>query len=100
MQEICNKCGLPKDLCVCESISKESQKITIDIEKKRFRKFMTMIKGLDPSEIDLPELTKKLKSKFACGGTFKNNIIELQGRHEKEIREYLIKLGFSESRIE
>lgn len=100
MQDICNKCGLPKDLCVCESISKEAQKITIEVERKRFRKYMTIIKGINPSEIDIPELTKKLKSKFACGGTSKNNIIELQGRHEKEIKDFLIQIGFSESQIE
>ncbi|MCK5299881.1 MAG: stress response translation initiation inhibitor YciH, partial [Candidatus Aenigmarchaeota archaeon] len=52
------------------------------------------------SEIDIPELTKKLKSKFACGGTSKNNIIELQGRHEKEVKDFLIQIGFSESQIE
>ena len=56
MQDICNKCGLPKDLCVCESISKEAQKITIEVERKRFRKYMTIIKGINPSEIDIPEL--------------------------------------------
>ncbi|NOX71808.1 MAG: stress response translation initiation inhibitor YciH, partial [Candidatus Micrarchaeota archaeon] len=29
MSEICPKCGLPKDLCVCTTIAKEEEKIKI-----------------------------------------------------------------------
>ncbi|MEM3715199.1 MAG: stress response translation initiation inhibitor YciH, partial [Nitrososphaeria archaeon] len=35
MAEICPVCGLPKDLCVCEEISKESSKITVRLEVRR-----------------------------------------------------------------
>jgi translation initiation factor 1 len=100
MQEICNKCGLPNDLCVCESISKESQKITIETERKRFRKYITIIKGIDSTQINIQDLIKKIKSKLACGGTIKNNKIILQGQHEKEIKDILIDFGFTKSQIE
>jgi len=36
----------------------------------------------------------------ACGGTVKNNIIELQGDHRKKVKEELVKLGFPEENIE
>jgi len=41
-----------------------------------------------------------LKEELACGGTVKNNIIELQGDHAKKVREKLIKMGFNENNIE
>ncbi|MBW6451820.1 MAG: translation initiation factor [DPANN group archaeon] len=99
MQDICNKCGLPSDLCVCEVITKESQKIKIYLEKKRFRKHMTIIQGIDEKDINLKELTKKLKSKLACGGTSKKGIIGLQGEHIEEVKKVLIELGFREESI-
>ena len=46
MSEICTVCGLPKELCVCETIAKESQKIIVKIEKKKFGKKYTIITGI------------------------------------------------------
>ena len=95
MSEICSKCGLPKELCVCESIAKESQRISVYIEKKKFGKVYTVIEGIDEKEIDVKGLTKKLKNKFACGGTAKKGRIELQGDHKQKVRDVLTETGFS-----
>jgi translation initiation factor 1 len=100
MSEICNTCGLPKELCVCETIAKESQKIVVERVKKKFGKISTLITGLNEAEIDLKDLAKKLKNKFACGGTAKDGYVELQGDHLKHMRPELIKLGFSPDSIE
>lgn len=97
--EICNVCGLPRDLCVCQTLAREEQKITLAIVKRRFGKLATTVNGLDEKTIDLKDLTKKLKTKLACGGTSKNGIIELQGSHIDKIRAELIKLGFKEDSI-
>ena len=99
MSEICHKCGLPKDLCVCESIAKETQAIEIKKVKRKFGKMSTIIQGIDEKEINIKDLAKKLKSKFACGGTVKNGIIELQGDHIQEAKQELIKLGFKSETI-
>ncbi len=99
MQDICNKCGLPRDLCVCETISREAQHIDICYVKKRFGKFSTVIKGIDPKATDIKQLAKTLKGKLACGGTSKNNMIELQGRHKEECKKLLVGLGFNEDSI-
>ncbi len=99
MSEICPKCGLVKELCVCETIAKESQKITISIEKKKFNKPYTVIEGIDDKEIDMKELAKKLKSKLACGGTSKEGKIELQGEHKQKVKEILLDSGFSPDTI-
>ena len=94
MSNICPKCGLSKELCVCETIAKEEQRITVKSLKRRFGKVMTVIEGMDQKEINIKDLTKKLKAKFACGGTFKGNTIELQGEHKEKVKEELIKVGF------
>lgn len=99
MSEICPTCGLPKDLCVCETIAKGEQQITVKIVRKRFGKKATVIEGLDQKTIDLKDLAKKLKNKFACGGTAKDGIIELQGVHTERIKEELEKLGFNADQI-
>lgn len=100
MSEICPKCGLPKELCVCETIAKESQIIKVYVIRKKFGKKYTVIEGIDSKEIDLKDLTKKLKTKFACGGTAKEGRIELQGDHKQKVRENLVQMGFSQETID
>ena len=100
MPEICPKCGLPKELCVCETIAKEGQKIKIKLEKRKFGKAITVIEGINDKSINLKDLAKKLKSKFACGGTVKNNTIELQGNQAHKVKQTLIELGFDPDSIE
>ncbi len=97
---ICPKCGLPKELCVCETIAKEAQKIKISLVQKRYSKNMTIIKGIDTSKIGIRQLMKTLKSKLACGGTYKNDAIELQGDHRQHVKQILIKEGFPADIIE
>ncbi|MDD5177750.1 MAG: stress response translation initiation inhibitor YciH [Candidatus Nanoarchaeia archaeon] len=99
MSEICPKCGLPKALCVCETIAKEDQEINVMIEKRKFGKMITVVKGLDKKAIDIKEVTKKLKSALACGGTTKGDVIELQGHHLAKVKKELVKLGFDENSI-
>jgi translation initiation factor 1 len=98
MSDICTTCGLPKDICVCEAIAKESQKITVKIERKKFRKEYTIIAGI--TDIDIKELGKQLKNKLACGGTVKDGVIELQGNHLKDARDFLVGQGFAPETIE
>ena len=100
MSEVCSQCGLPKELCVCETIAKESQKIKVYIVKKKFGKKYTLVEGIDSKDISLKDLTKRLKNQFACGGSVKNNIIELQGDHKQKVKAILIELGFSPDAIE
>jgi translation initiation factor 1 len=97
--EICPKCGLPKQACVCEQIVKSSQRIKVTIDKKRYGKIMTVVSGFE-SGIDVKKIAKALKNELACGGTYKGNSVELQGDHRKKIKEILVKLGFNEESID
>lgn len=96
--EICPKCGLPMQACVCEQIVKSTQKINITLEKKKYGKIVTIIAGFDKG-IDIKKIAKGLKNELACGGTFHENSVELQGDHSKKVKAALIKLGFSEDSI-
>ena len=100
MSEICPVCGLVKELCVCETIAKESQKISVYVERKKFNKNYTIVEGIDEREIGLKDLAKKLKSELACGGTIKDGKIELQGEHKQKVKNILVKYGFMPSSIE
>ena len=93
----CSKCGLPFDLCVCGTIEIESQKVKIFTEKRKYDKLTTIVDGITDRA---KEITSQLKSKLACGGTYKNNRIELQGNHKERVKEILVKLGYSEDQIE
>ncbi|MBI2652630.1 translation initiation factor [Candidatus Woesearchaeota archaeon] len=100
MSEICQVCGLVKELCVCETIAKENQKILVYIERKKFNKNYTIVEGIDEKEIDLKDLARKLKSELACGGTTKEGKIELQGEHKQKTKKILINHGFAPNSIE
>lgn len=99
MSQICEKCGLPKELCVCETLAKEKEKIRVFNEKKRYGKNVTVIEGIS-KDIDTKKILKELKRKLACGGTIKENKIELQGDHKSKVKDILIKMGFQEDQIE
>ena len=97
---VCDKCGLPDDLCVCEEIVKESMRVKITLDKRRFGKVATVIQGLDDREIDLKELSSLLKAKCACGGTIKENAIELQGDHKEKVKDILMTIGYTSELID
>ncbi|KHO55531.1 MAG: translation initiation factor 1 [archaeon GW2011_AR19] len=96
--EICPKCGLPQQACVCEQMVKSLQNITIATDKKRYGKIVTLVSGFD-SGVNIKKIAKILKNGLACGGTSKNNIIELQGDHQKKVKEILVKHGFEKETI-
>ncbi|MFH0748391.1 MAG: translation initiation factor [Candidatus Bathyarchaeota archaeon] len=100
MAEICPKCGLPLDICVCGTISKEQQRIKVHMERRKWKRPVTIIEGVDAKSFDIDDLTKKLKTRFACGGAVKSDQIILQGDHRGRCRELLSQLGFPDENIE
>ncbi len=98
MPEICPNCGLPKEICACESMAKE-EKIRVSTTERRFGKITTVITGMS-RDIELRKIARELKTKLACGGTVKNGAIELQGSHRERVKQLLIKMGFPGDKIE
>ncbi|MDF2957332.1 MAG: Translation initiation factor 1 [Candidatus Alkanophagales archaeon MCA70_species_1] len=93
--EVCEKCGLPKDLCVCEEIVKELQRVKVTTTRRRFGKLMTVIEGINAKDIDLRALSKELKTRCACGGTVKDGRIELQGDQTEKVKKVLQEMGYT-----
>jgi translation initiation factor 1 len=96
--EICPKCGLPIQACVCGEIGKEEQKIKVELIKRKYGKVITLVTGF--RDIDVKTILKELKQVLACGGTIKNSIVELQGDHKGKVKPILLKLGFAEESID
>ena len=98
MDNICKQCGLPKELCICEIIDREGQKIKVYVTTRKYRKPVTIVEGVNKETAKTT--LKELKRKLACGGSYKEGNIELQGNHLMKIKELLVKLGFEEDQIE
>jgi len=94
----CPKCGLPPELCVCDEMTRGGQKIRVRSDKRSYGKIVTIVDGFD--NVDVDKIAKDLKRKMACGGTAKNNTIELQGDHINKVKKVLISMGFSEDMID
>ncbi len=91
---------MPKELCVCQEIAREQQRINVYSIKRKYGKIVTIVEGIDEKQLNIKELTKSLKSKLACGGTSKEGRIELQGNHKARVREVLVGMGFSPEMID
>ena len=83
---------------MCDQIVKSSQKIRVTTDKKRYGKIVTIITGFE-SGIDVKQIAKDLKNSLACGGTYKDNVVELQGDHKSKVGDLLIGLGFDRDSI-
>lgn len=84
-----------------KSIFQEKQKIRIYLKKVSFNKIITVIKFEGQGDkSDLKKLASEMKSKLACGGTYSENTIELQGNHIEESKKILISKGYPSDSIE
>lgn len=99
MGDKCPKCGMLKDLCICEVLDKQQvQKIKVYTTRKKFRKLVTIVEGIEKHRLN--GATKELKQKLACGGSAKEGLIILQGNHKRKILGILKSMGYPEESIE
>ena len=99
MAEVCNTCGLPHELCVCEDVAKSDHTVEVFTEERSYGKKVTIVQGFDSSEIDVDQLSSDLKSQFACGGTINDHggekSIELQGDHFRRLADEMDERGYN-----
>ncbi len=98
MVDICPKCGLIKEICSCDILEKEeTQRIRVYATKKKFKKLVTIVEGIDKGKLEVT--ARELKQKLACGGTVKEGIIVLQGDQRRNIKKFLVISGYPEGSI-
>ncbi|MEX2285737.1 MAG: translation initiation factor [Planctomycetaceae bacterium] len=95
----CERCGELEQQCRCpppaaQYAPPENQTARLSIEKRKNGKSVTVVRGLSPAETDLPELLSRLKSVCGAGGTLKADVMEIQGRQLKRIRDALTAMGY------
>jgi translation initiation factor 1 len=87
------------ELCVCNVLDRETEtKIRIYTKKAKFDKYVTVVEGISPDEIE--KTAKSLKRMLACGGTYKSNFVELQGEHKLAAKKALEKIGYKPDSID
>ncbi|MHB9302956.1 stress response translation initiation inhibitor YciH [Thermofilum pendens] len=84
---------------ILKGVFKEQQLIKIRVEKRKGHRDVTIITGLDVKDPELRRMVSEMKAKFACGGTIKDDHVELQGDHRYKVKEFLVLNGFPESNI-
>lgn len=67
------------------------------IREKRKKSFVTIILNLNKDLEELKSLAKQLKQNFACGGSVKDGVIELQGDKVDSVKKWLSEKGIKNS---
>lgn len=95
----CERCGEREEACTCppavpERTPPAKQTAKLAIEKRQKGKVVTVVRGLAPDANDLADLLTRLKSACGAGGTLKEDVLEIQGRHVDRIRAALEQIGY------
>ncbi len=91
---VCEVCGLPKEICVCEELSREQAPLRVRIDTRRYGKAVTIVEGFT-ADANVEGLAKELKRFVAAGGTAKDGHIELQGDHRQKVVAMLRDKGYT-----
>ena len=95
----CDRCSQLEEECQCppleqqaERVPPEKQTARIMVEKRKKGKWVTVVRGL--AAADLPGLLTQLKSVCGAGGTVKDEVVEVQGKHQDRVAGYLRGAGY------
>lgn len=67
--------------------------------EKRNGKPQTLIEGYNGAEHDFKKLTKEIKTTLGVGGSYKNDVIIIQGDYRDKIIQLLQDKGFKTKRV-
>ena len=99
----CDRCGKLEQECGCapttdklelERIAPQKQTARVRVDRRKHKRMVTVVWGLDRSESDLPDLLSQLKSACGAGGSIQDEQIEIQGDHGEKVRHLLKQIGY------
>lgn len=96
---MCPGCGRAVGQCVCgsdDSVPAGDGIVRISRQTKgRAGKAVTVVTGIPVTKSELKKLARELKARCGCGGTVKDDAIEIQGDKRDEALEVLKAKGYS-----
>jgi translation initiation factor 1 len=95
----CERCGELEAECVCppelpQWKPPEKQTARLSVEKRKKAKTVTVVRGLNAADNDLPALLTRLQSACGAGGTLRDGVLEVQGNQLDRVRETLQSIGY------
>lgn len=95
----CAQCGREVSQCGCPRGANGDVRLPKDqqvrVQRERSRgSWMTTVTGFDASATDMQAMLKSLKSRFATGGSIREDAIELRGDHRDALVAHLKSLGY------
>jgi translation initiation factor 1 len=98
----CERCGELESACQCPPLPPpapprkppEKQRARVAVEKRAKGKLVTVVRGLAAADNDLVELLTRLKNACGAGGTVKDDLLEIQGDHQKRVATLLAEIGY------
>ncbi len=96
----CDRCGELEQDCKCgppdpQWVDPAKQTAKVRADRRKHKRMVTVVWGLDPSESDLRALLSRLQSACGSGGSIQEDTIELQGDHADRVRAALRAMGYT-----
>jgi translation initiation factor 1 len=95
---LCESCAQPKSACRCKqqpAAPRGDGFVRLQRQTQgRAGKAVIVISGLELAPDALKALAKDLKQRCGCGGSIKDNTIEMQGDHRPALQAALEQLGY------
>ena len=95
----CERCDQLEEDCQCSPLpeprtSAGRQTARIQLEVRKGKKQVTVIRGLLDEGSHLAELLTQLKSTCGAGGTLQGDMLELQGDQRERVAQFLKNQGY------
>lgn len=101
----CERCERLESECVCPPLELEPRELVrlgrsgrgpvvrVGVEKRKHGRMMTVVRDLDPEQVDVSGLLKLLKNACGAGGTISEGLVEIQGSHGERVKGALEGVG-------